>query len=64
MIHSERSDECFDSTMMYSITSRNNASISNFVGGFRWQSEYSWSCIIKVEIIKELKFWCIQAIKT
>ncbi|KAF0767934.1 Uncharacterized protein FWK35_00004324 [Aphis craccivora] len=29
----------------YSITSRKNASISNFGGGFRWQSEYPW-CII------------------
>ncbi|KAF0749283.1 Uncharacterized protein FWK35_00030358, partial [Aphis craccivora] len=26
-------------------TSRNNASYSNFGGGFRWQSEYPW-CII------------------
>ncbi|KAF0769544.1 Uncharacterized protein FWK35_00005104, partial [Aphis craccivora] len=25
---------------VYSITSRNNASISNFGGGFRWKSEY------------------------
>ncbi|KAE9533272.1 hypothetical protein AGLY_009313 [Aphis glycines] len=30
------------------ITSRNNASISNFVGGFRWKSEYPW-CIIEVK---------------
>ncbi|KAF0756206.1 Uncharacterized protein FWK35_00018795 [Aphis craccivora] len=30
------------------ITSRNNASISNFGGGFRWKSEYPW-CIIKVK---------------
>ncbi|KAF0714282.1 serine protease snake-like isoform X2, partial [Aphis craccivora] len=44
---SERSDECIDFTMMcfvcvsvYSITSRNNAPISNFGGGFRWKSEY------------------------
>ncbi|KAF0761925.1 Uncharacterized protein FWK35_00036562 [Aphis craccivora] len=48
-LDSERSDEyCIDFTMMcvcvfffvsvYSITSRNNASISNFGGGFRWQS--------------------------
>ncbi|KAF0757804.1 Uncharacterized protein FWK35_00011901 [Aphis craccivora] len=41
--HSQRSDECIDFTMMcvlfcvYSITSRNNGSISNFGGGFRWQ---------------------------
>ncbi|KAF0712501.1 Uncharacterized protein FWK35_00032462 [Aphis craccivora] len=27
-----------------SITCRNNASISNFRRGFRWQSEYPW-CI-------------------
>ncbi|KAF0763476.1 Uncharacterized protein FWK35_00010220, partial [Aphis craccivora] len=27
---------------------RNNASISNFRSGFRWQSEYSW-CIIDVK---------------
>ncbi|KAF0754394.1 Uncharacterized protein FWK35_00031944 [Aphis craccivora] len=33
---SERSDECIDFTMMCSITSRNNVSISNFLGGFRW----------------------------
>ncbi|KAF0767792.1 Uncharacterized protein FWK35_00020686 [Aphis craccivora] len=31
----------------YSITSRNNAPISNFEGGFRCKSEYSW-CIIKL----------------
>ncbi|KAE9540084.1 hypothetical protein AGLY_005336 [Aphis glycines] len=41
---SERSDECIDFTMI--ITSRNNASISNFGGGFRWKSEYPW-CIIE-----------------
>ncbi|KAF0757120.1 Uncharacterized protein FWK35_00004820 [Aphis craccivora] len=29
------------------ITYRNNASIPNFGGGFRWQSEYPW-CIIEV----------------
>ncbi|KAF0756726.1 Uncharacterized protein FWK35_00018728 [Aphis craccivora] len=44
-INSERSDECIDFTMMcvffflcvsvYSITSRRNAPISNFGGGFR-----------------------------
>ncbi|KAF0765246.1 Uncharacterized protein FWK35_00006209 [Aphis craccivora] len=28
---------------VYSITKRNNASISNFGGGFRWQKEYPWS---------------------
>ncbi|KAF0747865.1 Uncharacterized protein FWK35_00020961 [Aphis craccivora] len=49
---SERSDECIDFTMMCvhcfflffvsvnSITSRNNAPISNFEGGFRCKSEY------------------------
>ncbi|KAE9531405.1 hypothetical protein AGLY_010611, partial [Aphis glycines] len=53
-VDSERSDECIDFTMMYvfffvsgySVTSRNNASISNFGGGFRWKSEYPW-CIIE-----------------
>ncbi|KAF0739487.1 Uncharacterized protein FWK35_00039316 [Aphis craccivora] len=30
---------------VYSIFSRNNASISNFGGGFRWQSEYLWRII-------------------
>ncbi|KAF0715908.1 Uncharacterized protein FWK35_00031111 [Aphis craccivora] len=56
-LDSERSDECIDFTMMcvvffcvsvYSITSRNNAPISNFGGGFRCKSEYPW-CIIKVK---------------
>ncbi|KAF0727653.1 Uncharacterized protein FWK35_00028080 [Aphis craccivora] len=55
--HSERSEECIDFTMMcvffffvsvYSITSRNNAPISNFEGGFRCKSEYPW-CIIQVK---------------
>ncbi|KAF0768118.1 Uncharacterized protein FWK35_00010178, partial [Aphis craccivora] len=32
---------------------RNNASISNFGGGFRWQSEYPW-CIIGQNVDK---FW-------
>ncbi|KAF0752830.1 Uncharacterized protein FWK35_00013933 [Aphis craccivora] len=50
-------DECFDFTMvcffffcvsMYSISRRNNASISNFGGGFRRKREYLW-CIIKVK---------------
>ncbi|KAE9536487.1 hypothetical protein AGLY_007276, partial [Aphis glycines] len=45
-LNSERSDECIDFTMI--ITSRNNASISNFGGGFRWKSEYPW-CIIQVK---------------
>ncbi|KAF0745169.1 Uncharacterized protein FWK35_00021795 [Aphis craccivora] len=44
--HSERSDECIDFTMI--ITSRNNAPISNFKGGFRCKSEYPW-CIIEVK---------------
>ncbi|KAF0715503.1 Uncharacterized protein FWK35_00037995 [Aphis craccivora] len=30
------------------ITSRKNASISNFGSGFRWQSEYPW-CIMQVK---------------
>ncbi|KAF0759561.1 Uncharacterized protein FWK35_00028622 [Aphis craccivora] len=33
---------------VYSITCRNNASVSNFVGGFRWKNEYPW-CIIEVK---------------
>ncbi|KAF0763071.1 Uncharacterized protein FWK35_00010826 [Aphis craccivora] len=56
-VDSERSDECililqwcvcFFFVSVYSITSRNNASISNFGGGFRWLSEYPW-CIIEVK---------------
>ncbi|KAF0768783.1 Uncharacterized protein FWK35_00008596 [Aphis craccivora] len=31
-----------------SITCRNNASISNFGGGFRWKNKYPW-CIIEVK---------------
>ncbi|KAF0712660.1 Uncharacterized protein FWK35_00032811 [Aphis craccivora] len=51
--------ECIDFTMMcvlfsflcvYSITSRKNATISNFGDGFRWKSEYPW-CIIEVKIV-------------
>ncbi|KAF0759026.1 Uncharacterized protein FWK35_00018754 [Aphis craccivora] len=38
-LDSERSDECIDFTMI--ITSRNNASISNFWGGFRWKIKFS-----------------------
>ncbi|KAE9536009.1 hypothetical protein AGLY_007910 [Aphis glycines] len=49
--NSERSDECIDFTMI--ITSRNNASISNFGGGFRWKSEYPW-CIIEFEFIRNM----------
>ncbi|KAF0755638.1 Uncharacterized protein FWK35_00024748 [Aphis craccivora] len=33
---------------VYSITSRNNAPITNFGGGFRCKSEYPW-CIIQVK---------------
>ncbi|KAF0711401.1 Uncharacterized protein FWK35_00036947 [Aphis craccivora] len=61
-IDSERNEECIDFTMMcvfffvfvsvYSITSRNNAPISNYGGGFRCKSEYPW-CII--EFSKKLK---------
>ncbi|KAE9523008.1 hypothetical protein AGLY_016639 [Aphis glycines] len=60
--NSQRSDECIDFTMMYvfffavsvySITSRNNASISNFGGGSRWESEYPW-CIIKFKFLRNL----------
>ncbi|KAF0765214.1 Uncharacterized protein FWK35_00013085 [Aphis craccivora] len=43
-LHSERSDECINFTMMcfffvsvYGIISRNNDSISNFGGGFQWK---------------------------
>ncbi|KAF0774142.1 Uncharacterized protein FWK35_00001988 [Aphis craccivora] len=46
VLDSERSDECIDFTMI--ITSKNNASISNFEGGFLWKSEYPW-CIIEVK---------------
>ncbi|KAF0756608.1 Uncharacterized protein FWK35_00030478 [Aphis craccivora] len=42
--NSERSEECIDFTMI--ITSRNNAPISNYGGGFRCKSEYPW-CIIE-----------------
>ncbi|KAF0761862.1 Uncharacterized protein FWK35_00006103 [Aphis craccivora] len=52
-VNCERSDECIDFTMMsfffvsvYSISSRNNAPISNFGSGFRCKSEDSW-CIIE-----------------
>ncbi|KAE9526246.1 hypothetical protein AGLY_013877 [Aphis glycines] len=46
--NSERNEECIDFTMI--ITSRNNASISNFGGGFRWKSEYPWCIIETIEI--------------
>ncbi|KAF0746724.1 Uncharacterized protein FWK35_00032333, partial [Aphis craccivora] len=42
LLDSERSEECIDFTMI--ITSRNNAPISNYGGGFRCKSEYPW-CI-------------------
>ncbi|KAF0750365.1 Uncharacterized protein FWK35_00022271 [Aphis craccivora] len=42
-INSERKEKCINFTMI--ITSRNNASISNYGGGFRCKSEYPW-CII------------------
>ncbi|KAF0772428.1 Uncharacterized protein FWK35_00012870 [Aphis craccivora] len=45
-MNSERSEECIDFTMI--ITSRNNAPISNYGGGFRCKSEYPW-CIIEVK---------------
>ncbi|KAF0724589.1 Uncharacterized protein FWK35_00020305 [Aphis craccivora] len=40
MINSERNYECIDFIII--IISRNNASISNFGGGFRWKNEYPW----------------------
>ncbi|KAF0757027.1 Uncharacterized protein FWK35_00014229 [Aphis craccivora] len=46
ILDSERSEECIDFTMI--ITSRNNAPISNYGGGFRCKSEYPW-CIIEVK---------------
>ncbi|KAF0764816.1 Uncharacterized protein FWK35_00024522 [Aphis craccivora] len=39
---------CFFFVSVYSITSRNNAPISNYGGGFRCKSEYPW-CIIEVK---------------
>ncbi|KAF0769779.1 Uncharacterized protein FWK35_00009172 [Aphis craccivora] len=50
LLDSERSEECIDFTMI--ITSRNNAPISNYGGGFRCTSEYPW-CII--EFSKKLR---------
>ncbi|KAF0746432.1 Uncharacterized protein FWK35_00020432 [Aphis craccivora] len=56
VLDSERSDECIDFTMMcaffvsvYSITSRNNASTSNYLGSFRRKNEYPW-CIVEVKM--------------
>ncbi|KAF0732437.1 Uncharacterized protein FWK35_00027106 [Aphis craccivora] len=46
ILDSERSEECIDFTMI--ITSRNNAPISNYEGGFRCKSEYP-CCIIEVK---------------
>ncbi|KAF0769957.1 Uncharacterized protein FWK35_00003758, partial [Aphis craccivora] len=43
--YSERNDEC------RIITSRNNAPISNFGGGFRCKSEYPW-CIIELKFLR------------
>ncbi|KAF0747259.1 Uncharacterized protein FWK35_00027680 [Aphis craccivora] len=61
ILDSERSEECIDFTMcffffvsVYSITSRNNAPISNYGGGFRCKSEYPW-CIIEVKIFKKIE---------
>ncbi|KAF0768761.1 Uncharacterized protein FWK35_00000390, partial [Aphis craccivora] len=39
---------------VYSITSRNNAPISNYGGGYRSKSEYPW-CIIEVKIFKKIE---------
>ncbi|KAF0754837.1 Uncharacterized protein FWK35_00024921 [Aphis craccivora] len=39
---------CVFFVSVYSITSRNNALISNFGGGFRSKSEYTW-CILEVK---------------
>ncbi|KAE9521641.1 hypothetical protein AGLY_017937, partial [Aphis glycines] len=50
---------------VYSITCRNNASISNFRGGFRLLSEYPW-CIIEVKskhfptVFKKIDFFMVQ----
>ncbi|KAE9532377.1 hypothetical protein AGLY_010000 [Aphis glycines] len=49
--NSERSYECIDFTMI--ITSRNNAPISNYGGGFRCKSEYPW-CIIEFKFLRNL----------
>ncbi|KAF0770620.1 Uncharacterized protein FWK35_00013823 [Aphis craccivora] len=42
----------FGFVSVYSITSRNNAPISNYGGGFRCKSEYPW-CIIEVKIFSK-----------
>ncbi|KAF0697939.1 Uncharacterized protein FWK35_00035965 [Aphis craccivora] len=36
------------------ITSRNNAPISNYGGGFRCKSEYPW-CVIEIKIYKKIE---------
>ncbi|KAF0746017.1 Uncharacterized protein FWK35_00025579 [Aphis craccivora] len=54
VLDSERSEECIDFTMI--ITSRNNAPISNYGGGFRCKSEYPW-CIIEVKIFDQIDFF-------
>ncbi|KAF0693279.1 Uncharacterized protein FWK35_00031624, partial [Aphis craccivora] len=46
VLDSQGSEEYIDFTMI--ITSRNNAPISNYGGGFRCKSEYHW-CIIQVK---------------
>ncbi|KAE9545646.1 hypothetical protein AGLY_001189 [Aphis glycines] len=51
ILDSERSEECIDFTMI--ITSRNNAPISNYGGGFRCKSEYPW-CIIQFKFLQNL----------
>ncbi|KAF0745182.1 Uncharacterized protein FWK35_00034193 [Aphis craccivora] len=43
VLDSERREKCIDFTMI--ITSRNNAPISNYGGGFRCKSEYPWYII-------------------
>ncbi|KAE9544750.1 hypothetical protein AGLY_000292 [Aphis glycines] len=64
---SERSDEFIDFTMMciflvpvYSITYRNNVSITNFRVGFRWQIEYYWCIIIEVKKTNHCKYMKIS----
>ncbi|KAF0716261.1 Uncharacterized protein FWK35_00021802 [Aphis craccivora] len=52
ILDSERSEEYIDFTMI--ITSRNNAPISNYRGGFRCKSEYPW-CIIEIKILKKIE---------
>ncbi|KAE9533238.1 hypothetical protein AGLY_009279 [Aphis glycines] len=49
----ERSDECIDFTVI--LTSRNNASISNFGGGFRWKSEYPVQIFTKSVMLVTIK---------